>query len=267
MGGKIILKTPAEIAKMREAGRIVARALELVGKLVAPGVTTKALDTAVDDLIIKAGGRPTFKNYPSPNPRQPAFPASICASVNEQVVHGIPSERELREGDVISVDVGVHLDGWCGDAAWTFAVGQIGRRTKKLLEVAEQALRRAIENARPGRKLQEVSGAVQREVEANGLSVVKQFVGHGIGRSMHEPPQIPNYVCGAGEKLDGFFPDCRLEAGMVLAIEPMVNLGGSEVLVDLGDGWTVYTKDRQWSAHFEHTVAVTEEGAKVLTEL
>ncbi len=267
MAEKIILKTPAEIAKMREAGRVVALALDLVGRLVAPGVTTKALDTAVEDLIIKAGGTPTFKNYPSHNPRYPAFPASICTSVNEQVVHGIPSERELREGDIISVDVGVHLDGWCGDAARTFAVGQVGRKTRKLLDVTEQSLRLAIENARPGRKLRDVSAAVQREVESNGLSVVKQFVGHGIGRDMHEPPQIPNYVCGPGERLEGYFPDCSLKAGMVLAIEPMVNLGASDVLVDRRDGWTVYTKDRQWSAHFEHTVAVTEEGPRILTEL
>ena len=267
MAEKILLKTPAEIAKMREAGRVVAQALDLVGKLIAPGVTTIALDRAVEELIIKAGGIPTFKNYPGSTPRIPPFPASICASVNEQVVHGIPSERELREGDVLSVDVGVHLDGWCGDAARTYAVGEIGKKARKLLDVTENSLRRAIENAKPGRKLRDVSAAVQKEVESNGLSVVKQFVGHGIGRDMHEPPQIPNYVCGPRERLEGFFPDHVLKPGMVLAIEPMVNLGGSEVLVDRRDGWTVYTKDRAWSAHFEHTVAVTDEGPVVLTEL
>ncbi len=267
MAEKIILKTPAEIAKMREAGRIVAQALDMLGKMMAPGVTTLELDSAVEALIIKAGGTPTFKGYPAANPRYAAFPASICASVNEQVVHGIPSERELREGDIISVDVGVHLDGWCGDAARTFAVGQVAKKVRKLLDVTQQSLMKGVENARPGRKLRDISGAVQREVESNGMSVVKQFVGHGIGRSMHEPPQIPNYVCGPGERLEGYFPDYRLEAGMVLAIEPMVNLGGSDVLVDRRDGWTVYTKDRSWSAHFEHTVALTEDGPRILTEL
>ncbi len=187
--------------------------------------------------------------------------------MNEQVVHGIPSERELREGDILSVDVGVHLDGWCGDAARTFPVGDVGKKARKLLEVTENSLRRAIDSAKPGRRLREVSGAVQKEVESNGLSVVKQFVGHGIGRDMHEPPQIPNYVCGPRERLEGDFPDHVLKAGMVLAIEPMVNLGGSDVLVDRRDGWTVYTKDRAWSAHFEHTVAVTEDGPLILTEL
>lgn len=267
MAEKIILKTSAEIAKMREAGRIVAQALAMIGKMTAPGVTTKELDTAVEELIIKAGGIPLFKNYPAPSPRFPPFPASICASVNEQVVHGIPSERELREGDIISIDVGVQLDGWSGDAARTFPVGQVGRKVKKLLEVTESSLMRAIENAKVGKKLRDVSAAVQKEVESNGMSVVKQFVGHGIGRDMHEPPQIPNYVCGPRERLDGNFPDCDLRAGMVLAIEPMVNLGASDVLVDRRDGWTVYTKDRTWSAHFEHTVALTDNGPFILTEL
>lgn len=267
MAEKIILKTPAEIEKMREAGRVVAQALDMVGKMTAPGVTTLELDAAVEALIIRAGAVPTFKHYPSHNPRIPAFPASICASVNEQVVHGIPSERELREGDIIAVDVGVHLDGWCGDAARTFAVGQVNRKVKKLLDVTENALMAAIDHVRVHRKLHEVSAAVQREVESNGFSVVRQFVGHGIGRDMHEPPQIPNYVCGPHERLEESFPNTRLEVGAVLAIEPMVNMGGSEVLVDRRDGWTVYTKDRSWSAHFEHSVAVTADGPMILTQL
>lgn len=266
-GENIILKSPAQIAKMREAGRIVAQILAMLENRVQPGVTTKELDTAVEDLIIKAGGVPLFKNYPAHSPHYKPFPASICASVNEQVVHGIPSERELRDGDIISVDVGVELDGWCGDAARTYAVGEIGRKAKKLLEVTENSLRKAIEQARPGKKLRDVSSAVQKEVESNGFSVVKQFVGHGIGRNMHEPPQIPNYVCGPGERLEGYIPDCELRPGMVLAIEPMVNVGASDVLVDRKDGWTVYTKDRSLSAHFEHTVAVTEKGPLILTEL
>ncbi len=267
MAEKIILKTPAELRKMREAGRIVAEALAMVGKMVAPGVTTKELDTAVEQLIIQASGIPLFKGYPASNPRFPAFPASICASVNEQVVHGIPSERELRDGDIIAVDIGVELDGWCGDAAKTFAVGEVGRKVRKLLEVTENSLKKAIEQSKPGKKLRDISAAVQKEVEAHGLSVVKQFVGHGIGSNMHEAPQIPNYVCGPRERLDGSFPDCELRPGMVLAIEPMVNIGMSDVLVDKRDGWTVYTKDRTWSAHFEHSVAVTEQGPLILTEL
>lgn len=267
MSEKIILKSPAQIAKMREAGRIVAQVLAKLGTMVAPGVTTKELDTAVEELIIKAGGIPLFKDYPSHNPRFAPFPASICASVNEQVVHGIPSERELREGDIISIDVGVELDGWCGDAARTYPVGQVGRKVKRLLEVTESSLMRAIDNAKVGKKLRDISAAVQKEVESNGMSVVKQFVGHGIGRNMHEAPQIPNYVCGPNEWLDGYFPDWDLRAGMVLAIEPMVNLGASDVLVDRKDGWTVYTKDRTWSAHFEHSVALTDEGPMILTEL
>ncbi|MDR0361271.1 MAG: type I methionyl aminopeptidase [Planctomycetota bacterium] len=266
-GGSIILKSPAEFAKMREAGRVVARALDMAGKLAAPGVTTKALNTAVEELIVKAGGIPTFKGYPASKRGIPDFPAAICASVNEQVVHGIPDDRALREGDIISVDVGVHLDGWCGDAARTFGVGQIGRKAKKLLEVTENSLYKAIQNAKPGKKLRDVSAAVQNEAEHNGFSVVRQFVGHGIGRDMHEPPQIQNFVCRRGERLDGDTPDLILREGMALAIEPMVNIGSWEVLVDKSDGWAVYTKDRSLSAHFEHTVAVTAQGPVILTEL
>lgn len=252
---------------MREAGRIVASALRLVEGLIKPGVTTKELDAAVEDLIIKSGGIPTFRGYPAPTPGIPAFPASICASVNEQVVHGIPGPLVLKEGDILSVDVGVHLDGWCGDAAKTFPVGEIGKKARKLLDVTESALRKAIGHCRSGRKLREVSAAVQKEAEGNGFSVVKQFVGHGIGRDMHEGPQIPNFVCGPGERLDGSYPDLDLVPGMVLAIEPMVNVGGSDVLVDRSNGWVVFTKDRSLSAHFEHTVAVTENGPQILTEL
>ncbi|MDR1612332.1 MAG: type I methionyl aminopeptidase [Planctomycetota bacterium] len=266
-GRNVILKTPADIAKMRESGRVVARALDLVGKMVSPGVTTGELSAAVEELICNAGGVPTFKGYPASRRGIPDFPAAICASVNEQVVHGIPGDRELREGDIISVDVGVHLDGWCGDAAKTFPVGQVGRKAKKLLEVTESSLKKAILNARPGRKLRDVSAAVQNEAEAGGFSVVRQFVGHGIGRDMHEPPQIPNFVCRSGETLDGEIPDLTLCGGMALAIEPMVNAGSFEVLVDKSNGWTVYTKDRSLSAHFEHTVAVTADGPLILTEL
>lgn len=267
MAEKIILKTPAEIQKMRQSGRLVAQALDLIGKMVRPGVTLKELDTATEQLILQAGAIPTFKNYPASSPRFPAFPASICASVNEQVVHGIPTERELREGDIISIDVGVHLGGWCGDAARTFPVGQVGKKAKKLLDVTAMSLKKAIEQVKPGKRLRDVSAAVQKEVESNGFSVVKSFVGHGVGRDMHEAPQIPNYVCSPRERLEDSFPDCVLKPGMVLAIEPMVNAGGSAVLVDKKDGWTVYTKDRSLSAHFEHSVAVTMDGSLILTEL
>jgi methionine aminopeptidase, type I len=267
MAEKVLLKSPAEIAKMREAGRIVAQVLAKIGQMATPGVTTKELDIAVEELIIQAGGIPLFKNYPAHSPAYPAFPASICASINEQVVHGIPNERELRDGDIIAIDVGVELDGWCGDAARTYAVGAISKKAKKLLDVTESSLAKAIEQVKPGKLLRDVSAAVQKEVESNGFSVVKQFVGHGIGRKMHEAPQIPNYVCSPRERLDGSTPDLVLKPGMVLAIEPMVNMGGSDVLVDRRDGWTVYTKDRSLSAHFEHTVAVTENGPMILTEL
>ena len=263
----VILKSPAQIAKMREAGRVVARALKLVESLVKPGITTKELDAAVEDLIIKSGGIPTFKGYPASSSSIPAFPASICASINEQVVHGIPGAQVLKEGDIISIDVGVHLDSWCGDAAKTFPVGDIGKKNIKLLEVTESALMKAVALCRPGRKLREVSAAVQKEAESNGFSVVKQFVGHGIGRDMHEAPQIPNFVCGTRERLDGGYPELELLPGMVFAIEPMVNAGGSDVLVDRSDGWVVFTKDRSMSAHFEHTVAITENGPQILTEL
>ena len=269
MGGEedIILKTPADIAMMREAGRIVARALRLVESMLCPGVRTVELGLAVEELIVGAGGVPTFKNYPSRKFGVPAFPAAICSSVNEQVVHGIPGGRVLAEGDIVSVDIGAHLDGWCGDAARTFPVGRIGRRAKKLLEVTENSLKKALALSRPGRRLRDISAAIQGEAEGNGFSVVKAFVGHGIGRDMHEAPQIPNYVPEPGEGPGDGLPDCPLVPGMVLAIEPMVNAGGSDVLVDKADGWTVYTKDRSLSAHFEHTVAVTEGGPLILTEL
>lgn len=263
----VILKTPDEIAMMRESGRVVAQALALVANIVKPGITTGEVDDAVRELIIQAGGTPTFLGYPSHKRGVPPFPASICASVNEQVVHGIPGSRILKDGDIFSVDVGVHLNGWCGDAARTFPVGEIGRKAKKLLEATEVSLAKAIQNCRPGKKLYDVASAVQREAEGNGFSVVKQFVGHGIGRDMHEDPQIPNFVPKAWERMDGTSLDLALKPGMVFAIEPMVNVGASDVLVDRSDGWVVYTKDRSLSAHFEHTVAITEQGPRVLTEL
>ncbi len=257
--GTPTLKSPEEIEAMRPAGRLVAKALALVGEMVRPGVTTAALDKAVEDLFRKAGGMPLFKGYPSPSAGVADFPSTICASINEEVVHGIPSERTLQEGDILSVDVGVKLDGWCGDAARSFPVGEITRKARKLLRVTEACLAKAVEALHPGVLLKEVSGAIQQQAESNGFAVVRKFVGHGIGRQMHEAPQVPNYVARS-------FRDGRLalDAGTVLAIEPMVNIGKSDVHVQR-NGWTVVTKDHSLSAHFENTVAITPHGTEVLT--
>ncbi|GHS92185.1 type I methionyl aminopeptidase [Planctomycetales bacterium] len=254
-----ILKTEAEIEKMRVANKIVARALRLVEEMVRPGISTAEIDGAVENLIRGAGAVPLFKNYPSGNSEVPDFPASICASVDYEVVHGIPKKtRILQAGQIISVDVGAKIDGYCGDAAGTFPVGEVGKKARKLLTVTEECLRSAIAAIRPNGRLYDISGAVQRCAEKNGFSVVRQFVGHGIGAEMHEPPQVPNYI----SRKENY--DMPLGAGMVLAIEPMVNIGGYEVLT-AKDGWTVFTRDRSLSAHFEHTVAITANGAEVLS--
>ncbi|HEY8497771.1 MAG TPA: type I methionyl aminopeptidase [Limnochordales bacterium] len=245
----IVLKRPDEIEKMRAAGRLVGRLLEEIGRRVRPGVTTRELDRFAEEFIRRHGGVPSFKGYRG-------YPASICTSINEQVVHGIPADRRLREGDILSVDVGVVLDGYHGDAARTFPVGEVDERARHLLEVTERALWAGIEQARAGNHLSDIGHAIQRVVEAAGLSVVREFVGHGIGRAMHEDPQVPNYG------LPGRGP--RLRPGMTLAIEPMVNEGASDVTI-LEDQWTAVTVDGSRSAHFEHTVAITEDGPVVLT--
>ena len=245
----IVLKRPDEIEKMRAAGRLVGQLLEEIGRRVRPGVTTRELDRFAEEFIRRHGGVPSFKGYRG-------YPASICTSVNEQVVHGIPADRRLREGDILSVDVGVVLDGYHGDAARTFPVGEVDERARHLLEVTERALWAGIEQARAGNHLSDIGHAIQRVVEAAGLSVVREFVGHGIGRAMHEDPQVPNYG------LPGRGP--RLRPGMTLAIEPMVNEGASDVTI-LEDQWTAVTVDGSRSAHFEHTVAITEDGPVVLT--
>jgi len=259
MAGPVI-KTPAEIAAMRKAGQVVARVLRLLEEMIAPGITTAALDRAARELIAKEGGIPSFDGYPSAIAGVPPFPAAICASVNEEVVHGIPGDRELREGDIISVDVGVILDGFHGDAARTYAVGEVSRKARRLLRVTEECLRKAIAVLRPGVTVGRISAAIEEHAQSHGFNVVRKFVGHGIGRRMHEPPQVPNYV-------SSLFADAKLPlpAGTTLAIEPMVNIGGSDVRI-LDNGWTVVTKDRSLSAHFEHTVAITAEGTAVLTE-
>ena len=246
----ILIKSPQEIEAMRRAGAVVGRFFEEVGALVRPGVTTGLLEEFADRFIARHGVRSAFKGYHG-------YPAHLCTSVNEEVVHGIPSvERVVREGDILSIDFGVMLDGYYGDAARTFAVGTVNAESRRLLATTERSLEKAIEAARGGNRLGDVSAAVQSTVEAEGFSVVRDFVGHGIGRSMHEEPQVPNFgKPGAGPKL---LP------GMVLAIEPMVNAGGYEVEV-LPDGWTVVSRDRSRSAHFEHTVAVMEDGSRILS--
>ncbi len=247
----IIRKSRSELEKMRRAGLIVAETLRELRKMVEPGITTRQLDSAAEKKIRAIGAYPTFKGYRK-------FPSSICASVNDEVVHGIPSERKLREGDVIKIDCGATLDGYVGDAAITVPVGNISPAVERLIEVTRTSLFRAVEKMVPGNRLYDVSYAVQEFVEENGFSIVRDFCGHGIGQQMHEDPQVPNYGRrGTGPKL---------KAGWVLAIEPMVNLGTHEVQI-LSDGWTVKTKDGRASCHFEHTIAVTEDGPVVLTAL
>lgn len=247
----IILKSDAEVQKMRRVGRIVARAHELVAGAIAPGVTTNELDTMVANFFKKEGVTSPFLGYQG-------YPASICTSVNEQVVHGIPGSTRLEEGDIVGVDIGATLDGYCGDSAWTYPVGKISESAQRLLRVSEEALYKGIEQAIVGGRLSDISHAIQVHVEAAGYSVVREFVGHGIGEEMHEPPQIPNFgPPGRGP---------RLRSGMTLAIEPMVNVEGPDIEI-LNDGWTVVTKDAGLSAHFEHSVAVTPAGPLVLTTL
>ncbi|MDI6831082.1 MAG: type I methionyl aminopeptidase [Actinomycetota bacterium] len=246
----IIRKSHDEIARMREAGRVVAGVLEMLEEHIRPGTRTDTLNELADEYIRGRGGTPSFLGYRG-------FPASICTSINDVVVHGIPGRERLKEGDIIGVDVGVILEGYHADAARTYAVGEVSEVARKLMEVTEEALRAGIRACRRGNRLGDVSNAIQRTVEAGGFSVVVQFVGHGIGREMHEEPQIPNFgPAGRGP---------LLEAGMTFALEPMVNEGSYEVEVDGEDGWTVRTVDGTLSAHFEHTVAVTEEGPVVLT--
>lgn len=246
----IICRSAAELDKMHAAGRLVGEVLTAIRAMVAPGVTTGELDALAERLITDAGATPAFKGYHG-------YPATICASVNEEVIHGIPSaQRVLREGDVISIDVGASLGGYFGDSAITLPVGRVSEDAATLLRVTEESLYKAIETVKPGGRVSDIGHAVQRHVEAYGFSVVREFVGHGIGQRMHEEPQVPNYgEAGRGP---------RLSAGMVLAIEPMVNAGKPAVKV-LSDGWTAVTRDKSLSAHFEHTVAVTAEGAWILT--
>ena len=247
----IALRSTEEIEAIRKAGAIVAQALDTLRKRARIGVTTAKLDAIAADVILSAGGIPAFKGYRG-------YPANICTSVNEEVVHGIPSPRKLKDGDILSVDVGVKLGDYFADAALTVGIGQVSDGAAKLMRATHDSLQRGIELAKPGNRLSDISWAIQETVESRGFSVVKAFVGHGIGTKIHEEPEIPNF----GKPGKG----ARLEAGMVLALEPMVNAGTYEVEV-LEDGWTAVTKDRSLSAHFEHTIAITDSGAQVLTAL
>jgi len=247
----IELKSKEELKKIARASRIVAKLLRELKRFVKAGVTTKELDRYVEERILKEGGVPAFLGYRG-------FPATLCVSVNDEVVHGIPSKRVLRDGDIVGLDLGVIFDGFYGDAAVTLPIGEIPPETRRLLRVTENALYAGIEQARVGGRLTNISHAIQSCAEADGFSVVTDFVGHGIGRALHEEPQVPNF----GPPGQGV----RLRAGMVLAIEPMVNMGKSEVRV-LEDKWTAVTVDGALSAHFEHTVAITENGPMILSKI
>ncbi|HHW98044.1 MAG TPA: type I methionyl aminopeptidase [Firmicutes bacterium] len=246
----ITLKTERELKLMREAGRIVALALDEVAKAVAPGITTAELDAIAEKTIVSCGARPSFKGYNG-------FPASICASINHEVVHGIPGLKRLRDGDIISIDVGAEINGYHGDAARTFPVGIVSPLAQRLITITEEALAQGIAAFKPGGRLTDISHAIQSYVEAAGFSVVRDLVGHGIGRKLHEAPQVPNY----GRPGRG----TRLTPGLVLAIEPMVNVG-TYAIDFMPDQWTVVTADGSLSAHAEHTVALLEDGPLVLTK-
>lgn len=248
----IIIKNSDEINKIKKSCFIVAKVLEELKGYIREGLTTKKIEQFIENLIIKMGGKPAFKGYRG-------YPASACISVNEQVVHGIPSEKVvINEGDIVSVDVGVILDGFYGDAAYTYGVGRISEEAKRLLEITEESLYKGIEKAKIGNRIGDISAAIQKHVESHGFSVVRAFVGHGIGRALHEEPQVPNF----GRENTG----PKLRAGMTLAIEPMVNMGTYEITI-LSDGWTAVTKDGSLSAHFEHTIAITENEPEILTKL
>ncbi len=247
----IIIKSPREIEQLKRSNAIVAEVFQALKKMIAPDVTTKELDRIAEEIIRSKGALPAFKGYRG-------FPATVCISINEEVVHGIPSMRKLREGDIVSLDVGTNLDGYFGDAAITLPVGDVDQAAQKLLEVTEKALSIGVEKAKIGNRLYDISYAIQKWVEGHQCSVVRDFVGHGIGRDLHEEPQIPNF----GTPHQG----PRLEKGMVFALEPMVNEGTHEVRI-LSDGWTVVTADGKRSAHFEHSIVITEGGAEILSIL
>jgi methionyl aminopeptidase len=247
----IICKSETELKLMRKAGRIVAETHRLLANSIKPGITTKELDQIAEDYIHSQGAIPSFKGYNG-------FPASICASVNDELVHGIPGQRKLNEGDIISIDIGAQYQGYHGDSAWTYPVGKVSETAQKLLEVTEKSLYAGLEMAKPDVRLFTISHAIQKCIEDEGFSVVREYVGHGIGADLHEEPQIPNYG------LPKHGP--RLRQGMVLAIEPMVNVG-ERFVKTLEDNWTVVTVDGSICSHFEHTIAITADGFEILTKL
>lgn len=245
----IYLKSPEEVEEMRLANQIVVKVMKTLAGLIKPGITTIELDKKAEEIVLKEGGKPAFKGYRG-------YAHTLCVSVNEQVVHGIPGPTRLKEGDIVSIDCGVLYHGFYGDHAWTFPVGKVSAKAEKILEIGEKALYAGIDQMKVGNRLHDVSSTVQRLVEKEGYSVVRDFVGHGIGKELHEEPQLPNFgTAGTG---------LRLKPGLVLAIEPMVNEGTHEVQT-LDDGWTVVTKDKKLSVHFEHSVAVTAMGPDILS--
>lgn len=245
----MFIKSAREIKSMRAAGKIVAETLEKIKEVIRPGITTKELDQIAEEYIRKNNGIPAFLGYQG-------YPSNICASVNEEVVHGIPSKRVLKDGDIVSIDIGAFYDGYCGDAARTFGVGNISKKAERLIKITKESFFAGIAMAREGNRLYDVSHAIQTHVESNGYSVVRALVGHGIGKKMHEEPQVPNYgIPGKGP---------RLIAGLTLAIEPMVNEGDFQVKT-LSDGWTVVTSDDSLSAHYENTIVITDGEPEILT--
>jgi methionyl aminopeptidase len=252
----IELKNDAELALMRKASRIVAEILAELRETVRPGMTTAELDELAERRTLEKGARPAFKGY---GPHGIPFPRSLCVSVNEEIVHGIPGRRRIRPGDIVSLDFGVVYQGFYGDAALTVAVGTVSAQAERLMAVTRAALYAGIEQARVGQRISDIARAVERTAHQAGFAVVEEFAGHGIGRRLHEEPQVPNYFSRG-------MPNPRLQAGMVLAIEPMINQGGRDLRI-LSDGWTAVTADGKLSAHFEHSVAITERGPEILTEL
>ena len=250
----VVIKSPSEIATMREAGRINARALQAVHDMIRPGITTAELDVCAEEIIRQHGATPAFKNYPGPYP----FPATLCVSINEELVHGMPGKRQLRDGDIVSVDCGTIFDGFVADSAFTAGVGELTPEATKLLEVTEQALYIGIEQMKSGNRVGDVSAAIQKHVESHGYHVPREYTGHGVGRNMHEGPLVPNF----GVKGRGLV----LRPGITVALEPMVLMGTHRTRV-LQDQWTVISADRSLTAHFEHSVAVTEGDPVLLTIL
>lgn len=250
MSGCIYIKSPREIELMRQTGRIAAGARSIARQAIAAGVTTKQIDKCVHEFIVKSGAIPTFKGYGG-------FPACACISVNDEIIHGIPGKRTLKNGDIVSLDVGSTYKGYVGDCAGTFPCGEISDEAKKLIEVTRQSFFEGIRFAKPGYRISDIGAAIQDYVESHGFSVVREYVGHGVGRQMHEAPEIPNYRANRR-------PDPRLVKGMTLAIEPMVMVGSHEILV-LDDDWTVVTKDGSLAAHYENTIAITDGEPEILT--